>query len=98
MVRSKVGNIHAGHGATLFSTRQSHVAGSYHFLHGKHDSSHESDFWWYELCAHSPHGLLSVRDSDADYHAGSPLTLLGVGWHLPDVVLLRSDMELLPPS
>ena len=98
MVRSKVGNVHAGHGTTLFSTRQFHVAGSCHSLHGKHDSSHESDFWWYELCAHSLHGLLSVRDSDADYHARSLLTLLDVGWHLPDVVLLHSDVDLLPPS
>ena len=98
MVWSKVGNILAGHGATLFSTRQSHVASSCHFLHGKHDSSHESDFWWYKLCAHSAHGLLSVQDSGADYHAGSLLTLLGVGWHLPNVVLLCSDVDLLPPS
>ena len=98
MVQSKVGNVPTGHGAILFSTRQSHAVGSCHFLHGKHDFSHESDFWWYELCAHSPHGLLSVQDSDADHHARSPLTLLGVGWHLPDVVLLHSDVDLLPPS
>ena len=93
-----MGNIHGEYGATLFSTRQSHVAGSCHALHGKHDSSHESDFWWYELCAHSPHGLLSVRDSGANYHAGSLLILLGVGWHLLDVVLKRNDVGLLPPS
>ena len=98
MVRSKMGNVHAGRGATLSSTRQPHVIGSCRSLHGKHDSSHESDFWWYELCAHSPHGLLSVWNSGVDYHAGSPLTLLSVGWHLPKVVLLRSDVDLLPPS
>ena len=98
MVQSKVGNVLIGYGTTLSLTRQSHVAGSCHFLHGKHDSSHKSDFWWYELCAHSPHGLLSVRDSSADYHVGSLLTLHGVGWHLPDVVLLRSEVDLLPPS
>ena len=98
MVRSKVGNVLVGHDATLFSTRQSHVAGSYHALHGRHDFSHESDFWWYELCAHSPRDLLFIRDSGGDHHTESPLTLLGVGWHLPEVVLLRSDADLLSPS
>ena len=97
MVLSKVGNIPARHGATLFSTHQSHVVGPCNFLHGKHDSFHKSDFWWYELCAHSPHGLLFVQDSGADYHAGSLLTLLGVDWHLLNMVLLYSDVGLLPP-
>ena len=97
MVQSKAGNVLVEHGATLFSTRQFHATGPYDSLHGIHDSFHESDFWWNELCAHYPHGLLSVRDSGADYHAGSLLTLLGVGCHLPDVVLLRSGVDLLPP-
>ena len=97
-VRSKARKVLARRGATLFSTCQFHVAGSCHFLHGKHNSSHESDFWWYEFCAHSPHDLLFVRDSGADYHAENLLTLLGVGWHLPGVVLLCSDVDLLSPS
>ena len=98
MVRSKVGSVLAGYDATLSLNRQSHIASSRHALHGRHDFSHERDFWWYELCGHSPHGLLSVRDSDEDYHAGSPLTLPGAGWHLPDVVPPRNDVDLLPPS
>ena len=98
MVRSKVGNVLAERGAILFSNWQSHIAGSRHALHGRHDSSHESDFWWYELCAHSPRGLLFIRDSGGDHHTESPLTLLGVGWHLLEVVLLRSDADLLSPS
>ena len=50
-------------------------------------------------CAHTPLTAFSSFETPVkDYHAGSPLTLLGVGWHLPDVVLLRSDVDLLPPS
>ena len=98
MVRSKMGSVLTGHDATVFSNRQSHVAGSLHALHGRYDSSHESDFWWYELCEHSPRGLLSVRDSGGDHHVGSPLTLPGAGWHLPDVVPPRIDVDLLPSS
>ena len=93
-----MGSVLTGHDATPSSNRQSHVADSCHALHGRYDSSYESNFWWYKLCAYSPHGLLSVRDSDGDYHAGNPLTLPGAGWHLPDVVLPRSDVDLLPPS
>ena len=98
MVRSKVGSAPAVHGATLFSIRQSHVTDSHHALRGKRDSSHESGFWWYELYVHSPHGLLSVLDSFGDYHAASPLTLPSAGWHPPDAVPPRGDVDPPPPS
>ena len=55
-------------------------------------------FRWYELYVHSPHDLLSVQDSFGDHHVGSPLTLLGAGWHPPDAVPQRGDVEPLPPS
>ena len=98
MVRSKVGNAPAVHGATLSSNLQSHVADSHHASRGRRDSSPESGSWWYELYVHSPHGLLSVRDSFEDHHARSPLTLPGAGWHPLDAVPLCGDVDPLPPS
>ena len=98
MVQSKVGNVPAVHGATLSSSLQSRVADSHHASRGRRDSFPVSGSWWYELYVHSPHDLLSVQDSFEDHHVGSPLTLLGAGWHPPDAVPQRGDVDPPPPS
>ena len=51
----------AVHGAILSSVHQFHVACPYHSLHGKHDSSLETGFYWYVLCARYPHDLPFVE-------------------------------------
>ena len=90
-------NVFAEHDATPSSTRRFHIACLCHSLRGKHDSSLEINFYWYELCAHFPHGPISIRGSCADCHAGNPLTLLDVDQHVPGVVLLLPGVDLPPP-
>ena len=91
-------NVFAEHVAIPSLTHRFHVACLCHFLHEKHGSSLKIDFYWYELCAHFPHGLLSVQGSCVDCHAENPLILLDVDQHLPGVVLLLPGVDLPPPS
>ena len=90
-------NVFVEHDAIPSSTRQFHVACLCHSSHGKHGSSLEIDFYWYELCAHFLHGLLSIQGSYADCHAESPLILLDIDQRLPSVVLLSPGVDLPPP-
>ena len=98
MVQSKVGNALVVHGATLSSNPQSHVADPHHASCGKRDSSRVNGSWWYELYVHSPPGILSVRDSFEGHHAESPLTPPDAGWHPPDAVPPRGEVDPLLPS
>ena len=98
MVRNWTVNVFAEHDVTLSSTHRFHVACPCHSLHVKRDSSLEIDFYWYELCAHFPHGPLSIRGPCVDCHAGNPLILLDVDQHLSGVLLLLLGVDLPPPS
>ena len=62
----------------LSLVHQSHVACLYHSLHGKHGFSLETSFYWYELCAHFPHDLLSIEGLQTDCYVKTPLILLDV--------------------
>ena len=71
-------NVFAVRGAILSSLHQFHVTCLYHYLHGIHDSSLRTGFYWYELCAHFPHDLPSVEGLQTNCYVETPLILLGV--------------------
>ena len=71
-------DVFAVRGVILSSVHQFHVACPYHSLHGKRGFSLETNFYWYELCAHFPHDLPLVEGSQTDCHIETPLILLGV--------------------
>ena len=71
-------DVFAIRGAILSSVHQFHAACPYHSLHGKHGFSLETSFYWYELCAHFPHDLLSIEGLQTDCYVKTPLILLDV--------------------
>ena len=71
-------NVFTVRNAIVSSVHQFHIACPYHSLHGKHDFSLETGFYWYELCVHFPHDLPSVEGLQTDCYVETPLILLGV--------------------
>ena len=91
-------NVFAMRGAIPSSIHRFHVACLYYSLHGKHGSSLEIDFYWYELCAHFPHDLLSVQGSYKDCYVETLLIQLGVESYPLGVDLSLPGVDLLLPS
>ena len=71
-------NVFAVCGAILSSIHQFHIACLYHSLHGKHDPSLETGFYWYKLCAHFPHDLPYVEGLHTDCYVETFLILFGI--------------------
>ena len=91
-------NIFVVRGVIPFLIHRSPVAFPYYSLHGKHDSSLKTDFYWYVLCAHFPHDPLSVQGLQTNHYVEIPLILLGIDPHPPIVDLSLPSVDLLLPS
>ena len=90
--------VFAMRGAILFSVHQFHVACPYHSSHGKRGFSLETDFYWYELCAHFPYDLPPIEGLQTGCYVKTPLILLGANQHPLDADPSLLGVDLIFPS